>query len=450
MGTTEPVAALQQDPTTTARLGWANGLHYGLMGAPIAFAALPLYVVLPHWYSTHFGLSLSVMGALLLGTRLFDAMIDPWMGRASDRLFAAGAHRVLSWALAAATVLALGFTGLMLPPVRQPTALLAWAATLLILTYSAWSLLGLLHQGWGTRLGGSDGVQARLVAWREGMGLPGVIVASLLPAMAGMGVTAGALAGLLLVAWMAWRRAPAPHATPQGTTLSLATAGSPNPWRQAGFAQLWTVFMLNGTASAIPATLVLFFVNDKLQAPAGSEGGFLALYFLAAAAAMPGWLMAVRRVGLARTWLGGMLLSIAAFGSAAWLGAGDTLAFYGVCAASGLALGADLSVPTALLARLIARNGHQGRYEGAYLGWWNWGAKLNLALAAGLALPLLSLLGYTPGLQNAQGLQALGLSYAVLPCALKVVAALLLLRWIAQTTAPDQAPQGVHNPPPHH
>lgn len=205
--------------------------------------------------------------------------------------------------------------------------------------------------------------------------------------------------------------------------------------------------MFNGTASAIPATLVLFFVNDKLQAPAGSEGGFLALYFLAAAAAMPGWLMAVRRVGLARTWLAGMLLSIAAFGSAAWLGAGDTLAFYGVCAASGLALGADLSVPTALLARLIARNGHQGRYEGAYLGWWNWGAKLNLALAAGLALPLLSLLGYTPGIPNTQGLQALGLSYAVLPCALKVVAAMLLLRWIARQPAdPEPPPLRRHRP----
>jgi Na+/melibiose symporter-like transporter len=374
---------------------------------------------------------------------------------------------VLSWALAAATVLALGFAGLMLPPVSQPTALLAWAATLLILTYSAWSLLGLLHQGWGTRLGGPDVVQARLIAWREGMGLPGVVVASLLPAVAGMGVTAAALAGSLVVAWLAWRRAPTPSSTPASASASAsaaasahasatprgtrpphqATGGSPNPWRQAGFPQLWTVFMFNGTASAIPATLVLFFVNDKLQAPAGSEGGFLALYFLAAAAAMPGWLMAVRRVGLARTWLAGMLLSIAAFCSAAGLGAGDTLAFYGVCAASGLALGADLSVPTALLARLIARNGHQGRYEGAYLGWWNWGAKLNLALAAGLALPLLSLLGYTPGIPNTQGLQALGLSYAVLPCALKVVAAMLLLRWIARQPAdPEPPPLRKHSP----
>jgi glycoside/pentoside/hexuronide:cation symporter, GPH family len=410
------------------------------MGAPVAFAALPLYVVLPHWYATHFGVSLGVMGMLLLGTRLFDAMIDPWLGRVTDRLFAVGAQRVLNWALAAATALALGFAGLMLPPfISQPTPLLMWATAMLILTYSAWSLLGLLHQGWGTRLGGPDVQQARLVAWREGLGLPGVVVASLLPAAAGMGATAGVLAGSLLIAWLAWRMAPAPQ-TP--APAPPCGAPSPNPWRQAGFPPLWGVYILNGTASAIPATLVLFFVNDRLQAPAGSEGGFLALYFLAAAVGMPGWLLAVRRLGLARTWLASMALSIAAFASAAGLGAGDTLAFYGVCAASGLALGADLSVPTALLAQLIARNGHHGRYEGAYLGWWNWGAKLNLALAAGLSLPLLSFLGYTPGSPSADGLHALSISYAVAPCVLKALAALLLMRWMARPHDPGPPEPG--------
>jgi len=51
-------------------------------------------------------------------------------------------------------------------------------------------------------------------------------------------------------------------------------------------------------------------------------------------------------------------------------------------------------------------------------------AKLNLALAAGLALPLLEWLGYQPGAANASGLQALSLAYAVLPCAIKSLAAL--------------------------
>ena len=102
-----------------------------------------------------------------------------------------------------------------------------------------------------------------------------------------------------------------------------------------------------------------------------------------------------------------------------------------VCVASGLALGADLSLPGALLAGVIQQAGHAGRHEGAYFGWWNFATKLNLALAAGIALPALAAFGYTPGTRDADGLHALTLAYCLLPCALKLAAAALLYtRWI--------------------
>mgnify|MGYP003438718735 CR=1 FL=1 len=65
-----------------------NGLAYGLLGLPLAFVALPLYVILPNHYARAFGLPLALLGAILLGARLFDALIDPLLGRQSDRLFA--------------------------------------------------------------------------------------------------------------------------------------------------------------------------------------------------------------------------------------------------------------------------------------------------------------------------------------------------------------------------
>ena len=97
-------------------------------------------------------------------------------------------------------------------------------------------------------------------------------------------------------------------------------------------------------------------------------------------------------------------------------------------AAARLALGADLAVPGALLALLIERHGAQGVHDGAYLGWWNLATKLNLALAAGLTLPLLQWLGYQPGSQDPLALQRLAWIYALLPCALKLMAAYLLYR----------------------
>ena len=59
------------------RGGWAQGLAYGGLGLPLAFVALPLYVLLPHHYATQFGMPLATLGALLLAARLLDAVADP-------------------------------------------------------------------------------------------------------------------------------------------------------------------------------------------------------------------------------------------------------------------------------------------------------------------------------------------------------------------------------------
>ena len=72
-----------------------------------------------------------------------------------------------------------------------------------------------------------------------------------------------------------------------------------------------------------------------------------------------------------------------------------------------------------------------GQAEGAYFGWWSFATKLNLALAAGVALPMLQGFGYASGSRNDQALNALTLAYCLLPCALKLVAAgLLYATWI--------------------
>ena len=194
------------------------------------------------------------------------------------------------------------------------------------------------------------------------------------------------------------------------------------------------VFIVNGIASAVPATLLLFFVQDRLQAPPSTEPLFLGSYFLSAAVAMPLWLRAVQRIGLARTWGLGMLLSIAVFVFAATLGAGDVTAFVLVCALSGVGLGADLALPGALLAGTIQASGDQGRAEGAYFGWWNFATKLNLALAAGVALPVLDVLGYVPGTRDEAALKTLTQAYCLLPCALKLIAAGLLYHLIIRKT----------------
>jgi Na+/melibiose symporter-like transporter len=213
---------------------------------------------------------------------------------------------------------------------------------------------------------------------------------------------------------------PAP--TPQATRPALL-ADLLAPLADAHFRRLFAVFVCNGIASSVPATLVLFFIADVLHAQA-QQGVLLALYFVAAAAGMPLWVRATARFGKVRPWLAAMALAIAALAWGAFLAAGDVVPFALVCIATGLAFGADLALAPALLADVVGREGRM-HATGAYFGLWTLATKMNLALAAGIALPLLDALGYLPG--NAAVPRTLAWVYAGLPCTLKLVAVAALL-----------------------
>jgi glycoside/pentoside/hexuronide:cation symporter, GPH family len=361
-------------PPTAPRLA-----SYGAFALPLAFAALPLYVQWPAHAASAWGLPLAAIGALLLAVRVGDAFIDPWIGARIDTLFARSPRHAWLGAGVAAACIAIGMAALMFAPpgvAADTTALLAWAAAALVLTSLGYSVATVTHQAWAVRLGGGTAEQARWVGTREALALAGVIVASLLPALLGWAVTVAVLAMLLLLAWLMLSGVLPPRGaggvTPRlegaaavsspapGTAAIAAQRDARSPWRDAGFRRLMPVVLASGLASAIPASLVVLYVRDLLQAGAAAEGWVLGLYFAAAAGAMPLWVRAVRRYGLLRPWFAGMWIAIAAFAGAAALGPGDIALFAVICIASGLALGADLVVPPALLAGLIQRRASGG------------------------------------------------------------------------------------------
>ncbi len=406
------------------QLPWRTGLAYGGLAAPLAFVSLPLYVNLPYHYASVAGAPLAGLGAVLLATRALDALVDPAIGRQADRLLRQGTASAAAAAALAGLLMVLGFGALWHPPFGAQTqaGLLGWLACSLLVCTLAYSFLTILHQAWGTRWGGAPAWRARVTAWREGATLVGVLLASVLPSWLGLDATTAVLALGLVLGLTGLYRLQAPVAQQQP-----ADGPAASPWADAGFRRLLAIFMLNGVAAAIPATLLPFFVADRLQSPA-LQPVLLLCFFGAAAMGLPLWVKAVSRWGLAPSWRAGMLASVLAFGCTPWLGAGDGMAFAAICLASGLALGADLALPGALLTGVIHNSGEGGRGEGRYLGWWTCATKLNLALAAGLALPLLSLAGYRSGGNDPDGLQALAWAYGGLPCLLKLAAAALLWR----------------------
>ncbi|MET0066452.1 MAG: MFS transporter [Candidatus Thiodiazotropha sp.] len=401
-------------------------LAYGLLGMPLAMAALPVYIHTPQLYGDELGLGLALTGLILLLTRIVDTVQDPWLGRLADRLqHTPGGWSVL--AIGASSCLTLAYLALFNPPLQAGNGLGLWFGASLVLVYTSHSALNIAYLAWGANASNDSWVRTRLVAYREAFSIAGVVIASLLPMLfdgwfdrvSPWLVYSGLFAAILGVAvWMLLKRAPAPR------PRDLSASGWLQPLTHTPFRKLATLFLLNGLAVALAGTLALFYIADVLQL-AEYSGLFLALYFVSGAASLPLWLKIARHFGRARAWAMGALMAIAGFIWAVQLGPGDGLPYALVCLLSGLALGADLALPAAIAADIIPAR-ERGRSAG-YFGIWSLINKGVLALAAGLGLPLLAGFGYQPG--GSDGLLALSLFYAGLPCFIKLVTAALMVRW---------------------
>jgi Na+/melibiose symporter-like transporter len=379
-------------------------------------------------YADSVGLPLALVGGLLLLTRFADALIDPLLGQWSDRF--GNRRRLIGLAL---PFLVLGLAALLTPPAQGGAA---WLVASLAVTFLGFSLATINYHAWGAEIGATPQDRVRVTAGREMFALAGVVVAAALPSLLADDVaTAMRHLGWVFVPLLAI----AALATLTGAPVAPpVVAAAPPPllavFKDRRFRRLLTVLAVGGIAAAIPATLVLFFIADVLRL-AQWQGLFLVIYFVCGGLALPGWVALARRHGKVRAWAASMVLAIFSFVWAFLLDAGDGIAFGVICAASGAALGAELALPPALLADRLAagRNaGDNAAGTGAYFGVWNFVTKFNLALAAGIALPLVSLGGYKVGAGETaamDGLLALALIYALLPALIKCIALLLLWRW---------------------
>lgn len=421
---------MDASPTRTSYRGLLPLLAYGAYALPLSFLALPLYILLPDHYARTTGLGLAVIGAMLLLTRLADALWDPVLGRMIDtyaRRF--GYH----WPILLATpLMCMGFAALFLMPGKTQMPLIFLTVGLLC-TFLAFSTASIAYQAWGADVAREDKGRAAIVGARELFGLIGMVLAAALPAIWGFERLSLILSFLFfLTALILWRAAPRPHFS----STSAESGGWALPFRRRGFAPLFSIFLCNGMASAITATLMPFFVRDILQSP-NWFALYLATYLGAAALAIGGWVRLTEKIGLLGCWRWGMVMAVGGFIWVLfipdWPSDLRHMAFLAIAALCGVAMGADLVAPPALLAGIIQRHGDAAHHSASYFGLWNFAAKLTLALAAGLALPLLAFLDYVPG-KASSNLDALLYTYALLPCILKIMAYVALRhhgRWIA-------------------
>ncbi len=395
---------------------------YGALALPLAFAGLPLYIHAPDFYASGAGLGLATIGTALLALRLIDAALDPVIGILSRRF---AAHRTAIMTVAM-VVMAVSFILLFMPSERH---VLLWFCMCLATGMTAFSVLSINMNTAGSLWGAGAAEKTSIAGWREAMGLLGLLVAAALPAVIGFSAYTVVLTGLLAAAgflFLLWHRRYAPLL--RGREVS----GVPWDWgklRRRDSVLFFTIYFLSMLASAIPAVLVIFFIRDFLGA-AGQTGLFLFIYFLTGATGMPLWLALSRRLGAPAAWLVAMGLACAVFIWAFSLSTGDVVSYGIICALSGLALGAELALPPAILSILIDRHGAEGQTS-VHFSLLSFLSKIALAAGSFIAFALLGASAFVPAAANtATSLAVLGWTYALLPCVIKATAAGLLAFWI--------------------
>lgn len=410
---------------------------YGLPGLPLAMLGLPMYMYLPSHYATHLGLA--TVGAVLLIARLWDVITDPVVGWLSDRIrWRHGGRKLLM--LVGLPVLLVSCHQLFNPgSVPDVNYLLGWSLAL----YLGWTLVVLPYHAWGAELSTDYHQRSSITAIREGFVIGGTLLAGLLPVVTQADTTAETLEvyGQILVLLL-----------PVALLLALASVNEPvrrddaTSWkarlvllRENGpFQCLLSAYLFNGIANALPATLFIIFVSHYLAAPEWA-GQLLAVYFIAGILGLPLWLMLAKHIGKHRAWCYSMLFASASFIWVPLLERGDINAFLLICLLSGMSLGVDMALPASMQADVVDvdRASGGGQRTGLFFGLWGMATKLALALAVGIAFPLLELASYsTTAINNAPSAEmALLLLYGLAPILLKLIAITLVWNFPLDQTA---------------
>ena len=402
---------------------------YSLLALPLSFAGLPIYIHAPEFYTSELGISIATIGFVLLVLRLFDAILDPFIGILSDRYFSYRIYTIV----AGVSLLMVGFLLIFHP---APTAPIFYFSVGILLCTTGFSIVSINIQALGSLWKTSTSGRTRITSYREAMSLLGVLLAAILPVLLGVNTNkqnafhqlsllylpALAIAAYFFIWWLRRAEIELP-ATTRTTFQSLRHIF--HKWSY----QFFGIYALNAFASAIPAVLVLFYIGDRLEA-SQFTGIFLMAYFLSGALGMPLWQFFALRLGKHYAWLMGMMLAVVSFVWAFTLKSGDISSYLLICISSGLALGADLSLPPSILADRIDAHKEQ-HIASLYFSFTTFLGKLALALATGIALPLLSFLGYAPHqTSDESAILYLSYTYALIPSVLKVCSGIWLYIFI--------------------
>ncbi|GAB3632188.1 MFS transporter [Microbacterium shaanxiense] len=418
-------------------------------------------LVLAYFLTDNLGVAALAAGVIVTVAKVWDVVIDPLIGAASDRQLArTGSRRgfMVIGGLTLPIFFALTFA---VPPSWGPVASAICVLLAFLGTATAFSLFQVPYVALPAELTRSYDERTRLLGWRVVVLTAAILLfgagGPMLRRATGDPVTGyllmGSIAGVAIGIGMlsasrtadAAAKAAAIDADPSAvsqdgaTTTSLRTqylSGFRALRRSRPFRALLGTFLLQALATGTMLAGAQYVATWVLNDEAAVEVLFVALVG-PALIATPAWTVIANRIGKERSFLAASILFLAAsatitlavWAPGAWI--------YASVAVAGIAYAGLQSLPMAMLPDVISHDEHAtgpGR-AGTFTGIWTAGETIGFALGATAVALMLASTGYVSSVagvstdQPDAAVAGIVLSFSILPAALMALSLIPLARY---------------------
>jgi GPH family glycoside/pentoside/hexuronide:cation symporter len=347
----------------------------------------------------------AVMGSILLGARVWDAVSDPLVGWLSDRTRTRIGRR-RPWFLASAIPFGASVVMLWSPPAGlEGGALTVWVGASVFVFYTTYTAFRVPHMALGAELSRGYHDRTRVFGIMQAVESIGMLAAAgalmLLERSedprefarllsVAMGMAAAVLIGLAALALR--------------ERSEFQGRGGSNPWRSFGDVLanphsriLIGIFFLEQLGFSALVVLLPYLSDYVLETP-GSTAVYLFGAIGAGMLSIPLWIVISRRFGKKQVWFWSVAAKTLLFGVIFFLGEGDLvpLAILTIC--FGLMNGCGSVVGPSLKADVVdwdeARTGE--RKEGSYFATWNFAQKGAAGVSVWAIGLMLAATGFVP------------------------------------------------------
>jgi GPH family glycoside/pentoside/hexuronide:cation symporter len=332
--------------------------YYGLTDLPVSMAMFPVLVFIPKFYSGDLGVSLGVLGIILLLVRVSDVFTDPFFGYITDRYPTPWGRRRF-WIVLSTPLMMLSIYQLFLPPEGAG----AWHLGIWMFVLSiATTMMIIPYYAWAAELSPDYNERSKITGVRSMMGVVGSLSAQLAPAGAllffGLGGSSvvlqivGVTMLIIMPICVFFTVTKVPEPTNYVSSVMPIKEGLKLMFSNKPFLRLILAFMVSSTALAITTPLYLFFITYVLHEEAKAIY-MLTFFYLANMSAVPFWVWLSTKIGKHKAYVSCFAMIGLAHPFYLFLGEGDFWYMLPITLVTGFAAGGFAALPNSMKADVI-------------------------------------------------------------------------------------------------